>query len=81
MPLIMRKQDAVAIEVFKTVPHVISPVLNIDQFAEWLLGEGVDPNYCPEESLSAPVLMAAYRSGRPLPTRQGSTPVDYIDCL
>lgn len=32
----------------------------LDNFADSLLGEGVDPNYCPEESLSPPVLLAAY---------------------
>jgi hypothetical protein len=36
-------------------------LLLLDRFADHLLGEGVDPNYCPEESLSPPVILAAYR--------------------
>ena len=33
----------------------------LSEFVDGLLGEGLDPNYCPAESLSAPVLLAAYR--------------------
>jgi len=33
----------------------------LDEYLEVLLGEGVDANHCPAESLSAPLLLAAYR--------------------
>ena len=34
---------------------------NLDEFADVLLSEGVDPNYCPEESSAHPVHLAASR--------------------